>query len=72
MEAFIVTIVFMGSIMAAMAVGVIFSGRTLKGSCGGVGGADCLCESEGKPLGTCDLPSSSVVEEGQDGVQIYR
>ena len=72
MEAFVITLVFMGGIMAAMAVGVIFSGRALKGSCGGVGGADCLCESEGKPLGTCDLPTSTVTETNADGVQIYR
>ena len=71
MEAFIITMVFMGTIMAAMAIGVIFSGKALKGSCGGVGGADCLCESEGKPLGTCDLPTSTV-EEGVDGVRVYR
>ena len=72
MEAFVITLVFMGGIMAAMAVGVIFSGRALKGSCGGVGGADCLCESEGKPLGTCDLPTSTATETKPDGVQIYR
>ena len=71
MEAFIITMVFMGTIMAAMAIGVIFSGKALKGSCGGVGGADCLCESEGKPLGTCDLPTNTV-EEGADGVRVYR
>jgi len=72
MEAFVVTLLFMGTIMAAMAIGVIFSGRSLKGSCGGVGGTDCLCESEGKPLGTCDVPSADVIEEGSDGVRVYR
>lgn len=72
MEAFLITLLFMGAIMAAMAIGVIFSGKALKGSCGGVGGADCLCESEGKPLGTCDLPEASVSSAGKDGVQIYR
>lgn len=72
MEAFVVTLVFMGSIMAAMAVGVIFRGKALKGSCGGVGGADCLCESEGKPMGTCDLPASSTLDTTDDGVRLYR
>jgi hypothetical protein len=35
-----------------MAVGVMITGRSLRGSCGG---PDCVCESEGKPLGSCDL-----------------
>ena len=72
MEAFFITLLFMGGIMAAMAIGVIFSGKALKGSCGGVGGADCLCESEGKPLGTCDLPEETLSEVKGDGVRIYR
>ena len=39
--------------MLAMSVGVIFSGRTLKGSCGGVGG-ECPCEDAGTP-GACKV-----------------
>jgi hypothetical protein len=35
-----------------MAVGVMITGRSLRGSCGG---QDCVCESQGKPLGSCDL-----------------
>ena len=73
MEAFWATLVMMGGLMLAMAVGVIFRGKPLKGSCGGVGGADCLCEKEGKTLGTCDLPSSAMtMSAGEDGVQVYR
>ncbi len=37
---------FFGFAMTAMAVGVIFSNRALKGSCGGKGGEDCVCEIE--------------------------
>jgi hypothetical protein len=45
----LITIVFMGIIMLAMAVGVIAGREPLKGSCGGPGAADCLCEAQGVP-----------------------
>jgi len=35
-----------------MAVGVLVTGRSLRGSCGG---PDCVCEAEGKALGSCEL-----------------
>jgi hypothetical protein len=37
---------FFAFAMAAMAAGVILSDRQLKGSCGGKGGEDCVCEIE--------------------------
>ncbi len=37
---------FFAIAMAAMAAGVILSDRQLKGSCGGKGGEDCVCEIE--------------------------
>lgn len=40
------TVGLFGLAMTAMAVGVIFSNRALKGSCGGKGGEDCVCEIE--------------------------
>lgn len=45
----LLTALLMGIMMAAMAVGVIFSNRELKGSCGGPGGADCACDKAGRP-----------------------
>ena len=39
MESFFATLLFMGTIMLVMAVGVIFRNKPLKGSCGGVGAA---------------------------------
>lgn len=42
MQTFLFTALIFVVAMAAMAVGVIFSGRTLKGSCGGTG-RDCAC-----------------------------
>jgi len=45
-----ITVGFVAVLMAAMAVGVIFSNRQLAGSCGGTG-LDCVCEK--KDRGEC-------------------
>lgn len=45
MQTFIATLLLMGIVAAAMAVGVIFSNRSLRGSCGGTG-KDCACSDE--------------------------
>ena len=50
MQYFILTLIFMGIMILAMSVGVIFSNKRLKGSCGGLGavmGEDCKF---------CDVP----------------
>jgi hypothetical protein len=47
MQTFFATALIFGIAMTAMAVGVIFSNRTLKGSCGGAG-LDCTCSDEAK------------------------
>jgi len=46
MQTFFVTLLFFGILMTAMAVGVIFSNRSLKGSCGGT--AACACSAADK------------------------
>lgn len=71
MESFWATLMFMGTMMLIMAVGVICRRPPLKGSCGGVGGLDCLCEKEGIPMGTCDLPDYGESTASDDGVKIY-
>lgn len=43
MTTFLLTFLFLAGLMLIMAVGVIFSGRQLAGSCGGVPGKDCTC-----------------------------
>ncbi len=54
MATFLITFVFLALIMTGMALGVIFAGRTIKGSCGGlnaISGADhCLvCKKDIDP-----------------------
>jgi hypothetical protein len=43
LQTLIATMLLIGLVMLAMAVGVIFSNRSLRGSCGGTGTA-CECD----------------------------
>ena len=45
MQTAIAAIAFFGLMMGLMAVGVIFRGKALKGSCGGTG-QDCSCSEK--------------------------
>jgi hypothetical protein len=47
MSTLLTTIAVMALMMLAMALGVLVSGRRLKGSCGGIGG-DCECDAAGR------------------------
>lgn len=51
MQIMLLTIGIVAALMGGMAVGVIFSNKPLRGSCGGVGGS-CACEEAGTP-GAC-------------------
>ncbi len=42
------TVGFFGVAMVVMAVGIIFGGKELQGSCGGA--KKCLCEISGRPI----------------------
>lgn len=53
MEIILLTIGIVAALMGGMAVGVIFSNKPLKGSCGGVG-TSCACEEAGTP-GACKV-----------------
>lgn len=46
-----ITILVIGALMAAMAVGVIFKNKSLRGSCGGADVVDC--EGESLACGAC-------------------
>lgn len=46
----LVTIAAVAILMGAMAIGVMVTGRRLRGSCGGVGSGDCACDAAGVPL----------------------
>jgi hypothetical protein len=75
METLLLTFGLMATVMAGMAVGVIFSNRELKGSCGGVGGSgDCACEEAGTPGACKDDPESPPGAKGvpqSDGTVVY-
>ena len=66
-----------GTLMLMMAIGVMFTGRPLKGSCGGTGG-ECPCADSGTP-NACKLPEAApedttktqLVGETSDGVKLY-
>ena len=66
MSTFVLTLGAIALIMTFMAVGVIISDKSLKGSCGGVG-TDCACadaaEESGEdfvPGSACESPSPNV------------
>ncbi len=60
MEVILLTIGIVAALMGGMAVGVIFSNKPLKGSCGGIG-TSCACEEAGTP-GACRADDSSKAE----------
>jgi hypothetical protein len=46
----LITFAAMALMMGMMALGLILGGRRLRGSCGGTGGEDCICDETGKPI----------------------
>jgi hypothetical protein len=57
METLILTFLFFALAVLVMTAGVLISGRSLKGSCGG---PSCQCVSEGKDLGSCEFEESTL------------
>lgn len=60
MEIFLLTVGIIAALMGGMAVGVIFSNKPLRGSCGGVG-SSCACEEAGTP-GACKVEAPAKPE----------
>ncbi len=60
MITFLLTLVFLLCVVAAMAVGVIFSSRPIKGSCGGIQalGLGGKCEICGDDMEKCEEESA--------------
>lgn len=64
MELFLVVFVFIGVLIALMAVGVIFSNKPISGSCGGMSalGMDVACDiCKGDPA-KCDKESEEAAK----------
>jgi len=47
MTVFLVTFVIIAVVIGIMSIGIMFGRPAIKGSCGGVGGGECLC-AQGK------------------------
>ena len=57
MQTIVLTFALFVLVVLVMAAGVMITGRSLRGSCGG---PECVCESDGKPLGSCDLEGENL------------
>jgi hypothetical protein len=57
MQTLLLTFAFFTISVLLMTAGVLISGRSLKGSCGG---PSCKCNAEGKDLGACDFEESTL------------
>jgi hypothetical protein len=64
MTTLLFTIVLVGLVMVAMAIGVMVTGRRLRGSCGGVGGVGCHCRADGIEPGSCELSDKVLDSSG--------
>lgn len=70
MEIFLAVVVIFGLAILGMAVGVIFSNRCLRGSCGGLGAmrdeqGRSLCEACTTPSENCTKMSRDAAAEGE-------
>lgn len=61
MSTILAAVVLFALVMAAMAVGVIFSNRELQGSCGGTG-RDCTCDDATRE--DCELKKAAEAAGG--------
>jgi hypothetical protein len=57
MQTLLLTFAFFAISVLLMIAGVLISGRSLKGSCGG---PSCKCNADGKDLGACEFEESTL------------
>ena len=57
MQTLLLTFALFAISVLLMIAGVMISGRSLKGSCGG---PSCKCNAEGKDLGACEFEESTL------------
>jgi hypothetical protein len=57
MQTLLLTFAIFTVAVLLMIAGVLISGRSLKGSCGG---PSCKCNAEGKDPGSCDVNESTL------------
>lgn len=73
MIVFVLCLAVVAVVMGLMAVGVIMSGRSLRGSCGGVGSGDCACDAAGVPMDQRACQARGIMrEESDEPVQLRR
>jgi hypothetical protein len=73
MIVFVLCLALVAIVMGLMAVGVIMSGRSLRGSCGGVGSGDCACDTAGVPMDQRACQARGIMREESDApVQLRR
>ena len=69
MNTLIVTFVAFGVVMIAMAVGVIFSNRAIKGSCGGL---NTMSDDFGRPMCECGKAPGTCGEVETDPMEMAK
>lgn len=73
MIVFVLCLALVAIVMGLMAVGVVMSGRSLRGSCGGVGSGDCACDAAGVPMDQRACQARGIMrEEHDEPVQLRR
>ncbi len=58
MSTIVLTFLFFAVSVLVMVIGVLVTGRSLKGSCGG---PNCDCVVEGQDIGSCDRNGKSML-----------
>lgn len=71
---FFLTLCFLILVVAGMAVGVVFSNKPIKGSCGGIQalGLGEKCDICGSDTDRCEEPDQAIKNPVHDAVDFYK